>query len=174
MNKFKLMLALLAAPSMVLASCGAETPEVQGSVSKVSVTCDSTVKVGKTVTAKANVSASGGASKEVTWSSSDSTVATVDANGVVTGIKAGKVTITATSKFDSTKAGSVEVEVLEVVSNWPSEEIADYIGDHTDETLPEGECEDADVFEQTTPYEALIIDFEGSDPDEYLEKLEEK
>ncbi len=47
----------------------------------------------------------------VTWSSSDSKVATVDAQGHVTGVGAGKATITATSNADKTKSDSVEVTV---------------------------------------------------------------
>ncbi len=47
----------------------------------------------------------------VTWSSSDSKVATVDAEGHVTGVGAGKATITATSNADNTKSDSVEVTV---------------------------------------------------------------
>ena len=39
--------------------------------------------------------------KEVTWSSSDESVATVDSNGVVTGLREGKLTITATVEDNS-------------------------------------------------------------------------
>ena len=51
------------------------------------------------------------APQEVTWSSSDDTVATVDANGLVTGISAGQVFITATSVADSTKSISTLFDV---------------------------------------------------------------
>lgn len=47
---------------------------------------------------------------EVTWTSSDSTVATVE-DGVVTGVKAGNATITATSVQDPTKSATANVEV---------------------------------------------------------------
>ncbi len=47
---------------------------------------------------------------EVTWTSSDATVATVEA-GVVTGVKAGNATITATSVQDPTKSATADVEV---------------------------------------------------------------
>lgn len=134
MNKFKLMLALLAAPSMVLASCGTDTPEVQGSVSKVSVICASTsVQVGKTITATVNVTASGGASKEVTWSSDDETVATVDSNGVITGLKVGTATITATSKFDTSKSGSVQISVVK--ADW-SDDIKEAMEEQLGMVLP--------------------------------------
>ena len=61
----------------------------------------------------AEVEVKGEASKDVTWSSSNPAVATVDASGKVTLIGSeGEVTITATSSFDSSKSGSVSFEVF--------------------------------------------------------------
>lgn len=50
--------------------------------------------VGETITLNATVQ---GASQTITWTSSDESVVTVDANGVVTGIKKGMATITASA-----------------------------------------------------------------------------
>lgn len=60
-----------------------------------------TVKVGKTVTLSAAVAPENASNKDVTWATSDAGKATV-ANGVVTGVAAGEVTITATSVSDET------------------------------------------------------------------------
>ena len=46
---------------------------------------------------------------EVTWKSSNDAVATVNEKGVVTGIKTGSVTITATLKDDASVSASVEM-----------------------------------------------------------------
>lgn len=63
-----------------------------------------------------------GSSPAVTWTSSDETVATVDANGTVTGVKEGKVTITATSKVVNTLTATHEVTVTKApVLNGPTE-----------------------------------------------------
>lgn len=53
----------------------------------------------------------------VTWESKDETIATVDANGKVTGLKGGKVKITATSTADTTVKAEVEIMVYEDLSN---------------------------------------------------------
>lgn len=132
MNKFKLMLALLAAPSMVLASCGGDpAPVVDKKVTKVSVTCSkTTLQVGGTVTAKANVNAEGGADTKVSWKSSNEAVATVSSSGKITAIAVGKATITATSTFDDTKSDSVEITV--VAADWSAadkEMMEEYLGE---------------------------------------------
>ena len=54
-----------------------------------------TVRVGKNTTLTATVTPGAVAANKLTWKSSDETVATVDANGKVTGVKAGTATITA-------------------------------------------------------------------------------
>ena len=50
----------------------------------------------------------------VTWTSEDETVATVDANGRVTGVSVGTTTITVTSNLDPTVSATCSVEVITV------------------------------------------------------------
>ncbi len=52
-------------------------------------------------------------SKTITWTTSDSKVATVDKNGKVTAVAAGKATITATSAVNGVKAKTCEVTVTD-------------------------------------------------------------
>ncbi len=88
-------------------------PALVPAVNSVEVTAsNTTIQVKKSVTAKAAVAGVDGANKAVTWSSSDDTIATVDAaTGKVTGVAVGPVTITATSVFDATKTDSIEITV---------------------------------------------------------------
>src|SRR5262249_34315340 len=55
----------------------------------------------------------GNANAAVTWSSSDSYIATVSATGVVTSVSGGQVTITATSVGDPSLTASATVTVAE-------------------------------------------------------------
>ena len=49
-----------------------------------------------------------GADPTVTWESNNPAVATVDANGKVTGVKAGTATITAASEADAAKTAELK------------------------------------------------------------------
>jgi uncharacterized protein YjdB len=69
-----------------------------------------TITVGKTTTVKATFNPTNASNKGVTWKSSNTKVATIDANGKITGKKAGKTTITVTTK-DGKKTSSVTINV---------------------------------------------------------------
>ena len=86
------------------------TPVVRG----VTVTPNSVpnLQVGASVTLSASVDADAGVTdRTVTWASSDATVASVDATGKVTGVKAGTVTISAAAKADPNVKGAALVTV---------------------------------------------------------------
>lgn len=70
-----------------------------------------TLPVGGSIGAAATVVTEGFAPKTLTWTSSDTDVATVDASGNITAVATGSATITATSTFDSTKTATISVTV---------------------------------------------------------------
>ena len=72
-----------------------------------------TLFVDSTSTFVANVVIQGNASQEITWSSDNDMVVTVDALGLVRANQIGLATITATSDFDPSKFASVEITVTE-------------------------------------------------------------
>lgn len=76
-----------------------------------SVTGGGTIQVGKTCTVVGTTDPEGGV---VTWSSNDKKIATVDANGVVTGVSEGTTTIRGTSGSGDYKECSVTVVSSEV------------------------------------------------------------
>ena len=83
------------------------TPDGSSVVNVASVTVapkTATVNVGQNVSLEATVSPANATYPTVTWKSSDTSIATVDAAGKVTGVKAGKVTITATADGKSDTA----------------------------------------------------------------------
>lgn len=86
--------------------------DAKGTVTGVSVSPDTaTISVGGSIPITATVTVEGIANKAVTWTSSDETVATVDSKGIVKGISAGTVTITATSIYDNTQTADATITV---------------------------------------------------------------
>jgi hypothetical protein len=111
-NRLKALLpALLGGLALFLASCQ-QTQTQPDRVLSVTVTpATATVEVGQQVALTAQVQVTGNASTAVTWSSSNTAVATVDANGVVRGVAPGQAIIRATSQADSTKFGQATITV---------------------------------------------------------------
>ena len=84
-------------------------PVQDTAVTSVSVSPTSaSVKVGATTTLTAAVSPSNATNKTISWTSSNTNVATVS-NGVVTGVSAGTATITATSNNGKTAKATITV-----------------------------------------------------------------
>lgn len=120
----KKIFTLLSCLSLVIGMLGvvscAGTTDTASGTTTVAVTgvtlSDSTasVVIGSTLTLTATVAPDDATDKTVTWKSSDEAKATVK-DGVVTGIAAGDVVITATSVSDTTKSASCTVTVSENV-----------------------------------------------------------
>ena len=109
----------------VAATSGGETTTI--AVTEVKIT--STVKevtAGETITLTAEVSPADATDKTVTWSSSDTAIATVDSTGKVTGVAVGTATITAKA---GEKTAAVDVTVKAAVA--PSTKVLDVVYDLT-------------------------------------------
>lgn len=88
---------------------------MKGAVKKITLQGSKSVKAGKTLKLKAKVTASGGANKTLTFSSSNTKYATVTKKGMVTAKKAGKgktVKITARATDGSGKKATVKIKIL--------------------------------------------------------------
>ncbi|WP_414733977.1 leucine-rich repeat protein [Acetobacterium carbinolicum] len=95
-------------------TCSVTVTPVQ--VEKVTLNQDSlSVAVAKTAQLIATVTPTNAADKTLTWSSNDESIATVDANGMVTGNKKGTAIITVTS-VDGAKVASCTVNVIQPVT----------------------------------------------------------
>lgn len=119
-----IMLSALAALTLIgMTSCNGDSSSSNDSTTtsqsddyegpysiKLTAVGSTTIKVSKTVLIRSTVS--GTTEKDVTWSSSDENVATVD-KGTVTGVSVGTVTITASLAIEPRCKASIEVTVLE-------------------------------------------------------------
>lgn len=87
------------------------SPPKKVAVKSISINAPTkTLTVGKSTTLKATFNPTNASNKSVTWKSSDTKIVTVDSHGKVTGKKAGKATITVTSK-DGNKASKVTITI---------------------------------------------------------------
>lgn len=94
-------------------------------VAKVEITSKPVeLVVGDEYNVVAKVSPSG-AKQDVTYKSSDESIATVDSEGKVTAIKQGKVTISVTSAEDAEKIASIELNVYDKVTAFTVTGVAD-------------------------------------------------
>lgn len=80
-------------------------------IKKMTLTCTSaSIKVGNDLQLKLTTTPSDSSIETITFSSSDESIATVNANGIVTGVSKGKVTITATDSYTGTEK-SVKITI---------------------------------------------------------------
>ena len=89
---------------------------VKKTVGVTSVIIDNNITsmyVGDTVTLSTTISPSNATNKAITWSSSNTSVATVDQSGKVTALKSGSVTITATSNSNNKISDSITIAINE-------------------------------------------------------------
>lgn len=124
-------------------------PDVRVTGVKLDVTSKS-IAVGESFVLKATVSPSNATMKSVSWSSSDETVATVDADGIVTALKVGSCKITVATD-DGNKTATCDVSVSTTVS---IEQIA--------EGMRAYGIRGAVVIEPTTPVSVRIIAVTGA------------
>lgn len=99
--------------SNISATC---TVTVKQPVTNISLSKKATMYTGKKLTLKAKVNPANASNKALTWKSYNTKIAKVASNGVVTGVKAGTVKITATAKDGSRKSATCTVTVRQSVS----------------------------------------------------------
>ncbi len=124
----KKILLLLPALAMVLAGCNnkkqSSAPQ-SSSVDPNAVTAvdvapaEKTLEAGETVQLEATVKPFSVSNKEVTWSSDNEALATVNASGLVTTYEAGTVHIKATSQADTSKSGQSTLTITPAYVYYP-------------------------------------------------------
>lgn len=109
---------------------------VEVEVTGVSLIASANISVNGTVSLTPSYTPSNTTQKGVTWSSSNTSVATVN-NGVVTGVAAGEATITATSTYNNSLKATCIVTVTEEQTSEDTQTITINYDDAFDPALPE-------------------------------------
>ena len=117
-QKLKNFFAVFMVLVLVLSLCnvtGIEAKAATKKPTKITLkTTYKTVDINGKVTVSVKTVKPEGASKSVSYKSSDKKIATIDSKGVVTGKKAGTVTITATSKNNSKVKATIKITVKDI------------------------------------------------------------
>lgn len=115
------VMAVLLCLSMVLAACDdgnqltPGTPAYDGPYEiRITAIGSTTIRAGSTVQLRSSVT--GTTNKDVTYSSSDESIATVSDRGVVTGLKAGEVTITVSLVIEPLCRATIDITVEQAVT----------------------------------------------------------
>ncbi|PNY81030.1 Ig-like domain-containing protein [Deinococcus koreensis] len=105
--------ALALTVSFSLMACNNNTAPVPSNITSVTVSADKTsLAIGETAQAVANVVVTNNAAKTVTWSTTNANVATVNAStGEIKAVAVGNADIVATSTVDTGKKGKVTITV---------------------------------------------------------------
>ena len=126
------------------ATCKVNVTEEAIEVQEIVLTpLEKTIGNGRTTQVIADILPENATNRELVWTSSDPSVATVDANGVVKGIRNGIVTITAKTK-DGRVVASTKIIIDENINN---EKLSVYDDEHTPVTW-DG-ANDLKIFEKT-------------------------
>ncbi len=97
---------------------GSATPPVAVTSVAIADKATTDVAMGGTLQLSATVEPNNATNKQLTWSSGDSNVATVDPSGLVTSVAVGgPITITVTSDADSSMSDSIEITVKEGINS---------------------------------------------------------
>ncbi len=92
------------------ATCRVTVTEEEIEIESVSISGSSSVTVGSSIKLSATFKPDNATMQKLTWKSSDESVATVDENGKVKGLKAGTVTITVTTENGKTATKKITVK----------------------------------------------------------------
>ncbi len=92
------------------ATCKVAITEKEIEIESVSISGSSSVTVGSSIKLSATFNPDNATIQKLTWKSSDESIATVDANGNVKGLKAGTVTITVTTENGKTATKKITIK----------------------------------------------------------------